>query len=76
MKNGSNQSKQEAQIEVCSMCGSVNGDLWQTQPTRPVHLHLGPRPGDPAQSWTLCDECKEGLRGLTRQRKHSHAQPH
>jgi hypothetical protein len=64
MKSGSNQSNQRT---VCSMCGAMVGDFWQTRPTRPVVLRLHPRPGDLGQVWILCDECHEGLRGLHRQ---------
>ena len=71
MKNGSNQSDQETTIKVCSMCGTADGDHWQTRPTRPVALRLCPRYGDITQFWIICDECDEGLRSLNRQLQHT-----
>jgi hypothetical protein len=67
MKTGSRQSDYE--MTVCSMCGAVGGDFWQTRPTRPILLRRHPRPGDTKHICVLCDECFEGLRGLNRLRK-------
>ncbi len=71
MKNGSNQFNNKTEIEFCAMCGAIDGDFWQTQPTRSVTLRLRLRYGDIAQSWILYDECNEGLVSLNRQRRRS-----
>jgi hypothetical protein len=76
MKSGSNQSNQGTEIEFCSMCGAIAGDLWQTRPTRPVVLRVRPRAGDIGQFWILCDECDEGLQGLRHQLQLSQAKLH
>jgi hypothetical protein len=49
---------------ICQMCGSKNGDFWETRPARGVILSARPRAGDIFQAWTICDECREGLLGL------------
>jgi len=61
MKSGLNQFDQKTKIEFCSMCGAIAGDFWQTEPKRIALLRLCPRHDDITQSWTLCDECDEGL---------------
>lgn len=48
------------------MCGAVNGDFWQTNPSRRVVLFVKPRAGDIFHRWTICDECHEGLLGLNK----------
>jgi hypothetical protein len=55
----------EFENKVCSMCGAVAGDVWETEPTRQVLLQLRPRYGDESHSWSICDECSEGLENIS-----------
>ena len=52
----------------CSMCGSMEGDFWQTNPNQGVALSIKPRAGDLLQSWMICDECNEGLQNAAPQK--------
>ncbi len=51
----------EAVKAACQMCGAVDGVFWQTRPTRRIALSVKPRAGDISYTWTICDECNEGL---------------
>lgn len=54
--------------DYCSMCGTREGQLWETDAARLAALSDQPRIGDPTTAWTVCDECNEGLQnnGLPR----------
>jgi hypothetical protein len=56
--------KEVALKAVCQMCGARNGDFWETRPARRVVLSDRPRAGDILQTWTICNECHDGLLGL------------
>ena len=45
----------------CAMCGSTNGQSWETDLARRSSLALVNRPGCPSETWVICDECNEGL---------------
>lgn len=61
MKSGLSQSEERVVIGVCSMCGALPGDFWETRPRRKVVLRLKPRHSDFKRIWTICDECDQGL---------------
>ena len=67
MKNGSGQYDVLIVTNFCSMCGATEDDAWETRQNLRCRLRLRPRTGDPGHSWTLCDECWEGLTGLSDQ---------
>ncbi|MFN0108124.1 MAG: hypothetical protein ACKVZH_04655 [Blastocatellia bacterium] len=57
----SGMADREVENKVCSMCGAIAGDVWETKSTRQVQLRLRPRQGDATHLWIICDECNEGL---------------
>ena len=61
MNNASLQPDSYFRHDLCAMCGARENDKWETRPTRPKRLNRSVRPGDPGITWTLCDECSEGL---------------
>ena len=46
------------------MCGTLDGDFWETRPSRRIVLLVKPQVCGTGHSWTICDECFEGLKGL------------
>ena len=53
---------------TCMMCGTQQGEQWETDPSRKKRMQVGSRflaiaasDLDPVDLCTLCDECDEGL---------------
>jgi len=53
---------------TCMMCGTQDGELWETDPSRTKRIQVGSRflamaatDLDPADLCALCDECDEGF---------------
>jgi hypothetical protein len=54
----------ETATVFCTMCGAVNGDLWETHSSRPIVLLIKPAAYGSSRSLTMCNECFEGIKGL------------
>jgi len=58
-----------AKKSFCQMCGATDRDFWETRPARHAVLSVKLRAGDVSQTWTICDECHEGLLRLSQVRR-------